>query len=52
MALDAHEKALGAASMDADGEPRARVKVVDREEMVRISREGMAQAAGGDTAEA
>lgn len=41
MALDEHEKALGAASRDADGEPRARVKVVDREEMVRISREGM-----------
>ncbi|WP_246957085.1 FAD-dependent oxidoreductase [Brachybacterium sp. Marseille-Q7125] len=48
MALDAHEKALGAASKDADGEPRARVKVVDREEMVRISREGMAQAAAGE----
>lgn len=41
MALDAHEKALGAAAVDADGEPRARIKVVDREEMVRISREGM-----------
>ncbi|PZP14646.1 MAG: pyridine nucleotide-disulfide oxidoreductase [Brachybacterium faecium] len=41
MALDAHEKALGAAAVDADGEPRARIKVVDREEMVRIAREGM-----------
>ncbi|MBB5832329.1 FAD-dependent oxidoreductase [Brachybacterium aquaticum] len=41
MALDAHEKALGAAAVDADGEPRARIKVVDREEMVRVSREGV-----------
>ena len=40
-ALDAHEKELGAAALDADGEARARVKVVDREEMVRISRESM-----------
>ena len=36
--LDDHEKALGAASKDAAGEPRARVKVVDRDEMVNISR--------------
>ncbi|MCT1997171.1 FAD-dependent oxidoreductase [Brachybacterium muris] len=43
MALDAHEKALGAAAVDADGQPRARIKVVDREEMVRISREGAPQ---------
>ncbi len=43
MALDEHEKALGAAAVDADGEPRARVKVVEREEMVRVSREGMPQ---------
>ena len=41
MALDAHERELGAAALDADGEARARVKVVEREEMVRISREGM-----------
>ena len=41
MALDEHEKSLGAAAVDADGEPRARIKVVDREEMVRVSREGM-----------
>ncbi|MEE1619439.1 FAD-dependent oxidoreductase [Brachybacterium sp. J153] len=40
MALDEHEKALGAAALDADGEPRARIKVVDREEMVRVSRDG------------
>lgn len=36
--LDDHEKALGAASKDAAGEPRARVKVVDRDEMINISR--------------
>ncbi|MDO5750506.1 MAG: FAD-dependent oxidoreductase [Rothia sp. (in: high G+C Gram-positive bacteria)] len=35
--LDEHEKSLGAAALDAAGEPRARVKVVDRDEMVRIS---------------
>ncbi|WP_422116740.1 FAD-dependent oxidoreductase [Brachybacterium sp. UNK5269] len=43
MALDEHEKALGAAAVDADGEPRARIKVVDREEMVRVSRDGAPQ---------
>lgn len=36
--LDEYEQALGAQSQDAAGEPRARVKVVDREEMTRISR--------------
>lgn len=36
--LDEHEKALGAQSQDAAGEPRARVKVVDRDEMIRVSR--------------
>ncbi|MEX3610681.1 FAD-dependent oxidoreductase [Rothia sp. LK2588] len=36
--LDDHEKSLGAASQDASGEPRKRVKVTDRQEMVRISR--------------
>ncbi|MFW0108164.1 FAD-dependent oxidoreductase [Rothia sp. P7181] len=36
--LDEHERALGAAAQDASGEPRARVKVTDREEMIRISR--------------
>ena len=36
--LDDHEKAQGAASKDAAGEPRARVKVVDRDEMINISR--------------
>lgn len=40
-ALDEHEKALGAAAVDADGEPRARVKVVERDEMVSVSRAGM-----------
>ncbi|WP_193104962.1 FAD-dependent oxidoreductase [Brachybacterium sp. FME24] len=41
MALDEHEKALGAAAVDADGEPRARIKVVERDEMVDVSRAGM-----------
>jgi ferredoxin--NADP+ reductase len=27
--------------VSADGEPRARIKVVEREEMVRVSRDGM-----------
>ncbi len=39
-ALDAHEKALGAAAQDAAGNPRQRVKVVERERMVDISRSG------------
>ena len=43
MALDEHERSLGAAAVDADGEPRARIKVVGREEMVRVSREGAPQ---------
>ena len=38
--LDEHEQALGASSHDAEGNPRERVKVVDREEMVRVSRQG------------
>ena len=37
-ALDAHEKSLGEAALDASGQPRKRVKVTDRDEMVRISR--------------
>jgi len=45
MALDAHEKELGARAQDAEGEPRVRVKVVEAEDMVRVSREGMARAA-------
>ncbi len=36
--LDEHEKAMGAAALDAAGLPRQRVKVTDREEMIRISR--------------
>lgn len=39
-ALDEHEVSLGAGRTDADGEPRPRVKVTEREEMVRIAREG------------
>ncbi|ASK66382.1 pyridine nucleotide-disulfide oxidoreductase [Brachybacterium avium] len=42
-ALDEHEKSLGASAVDADGEPRARVKVVEREEMVRVSRDAVNQ---------
>src|SRR5699024_721259 len=42
---DAHEKELGARAQDAEGEPRVRVKVVEAEDMVRVSREGMARAA-------
>src|SRR5699024_8795836 len=42
-ALDEHEKSLGAAAVDADGEPRARIKVVEREEMVRVSRDAVNQ---------
>ena len=52
MSLDAHEKELGAAALDADGEPRARIKVVEAEEMVRVAREGMAAIAAAETAEA
>lgn len=52
MALDAHEKELGAGALDADGEPRVRIKVVETEEMVRVSREGMAAvAAAAEAAE-
>lgn len=40
-ALDQHEQQLGSASQDAEGNPRKRVKVVPREEMVRISRESI-----------
>ena len=42
-ALDEHEKSRGAAALDADGEPRTRIKVVEREEMVRVSRDAMTQ---------
>ena len=45
VALDEHEIERGASETDADGEPRPRIKVVEREEMVRISREGMERAA-------
>ena len=43
MALDEHEKSLGAAAVDADGEPRTRIKVVEREDMVRVSRDAVNQ---------
>ena len=42
-ALDEHEKSLGAAALDADGEPRTRIKVVERDEMVSVSRDAMNQ---------
>jgi ferredoxin--NADP+ reductase len=45
MALENHEIAQGAEHLDAEGNPRERLKVVDREEMVRIAREGQQQAA-------
>ena len=45
MALEEHEVALGQAEKDADGNPRPRIKVVERDEMVRVAREGMAKAA-------
>ncbi|MFC0675135.1 FAD-dependent oxidoreductase [Brachybacterium hainanense] len=43
MGLDAHEVDLGAAEVDAEGAPRPRVKVVDREEMVRVAREAQSR---------
>ena len=39
-ALDEHEKSLGAQATEAGPVARERVKVVDREEMTRISRDG------------
>ena len=47
-ALDEHERSLGAGTTDAEGEPRARVKVVEREEMVRVSRDGMSAASADE----
>ncbi|WP_183376481.1 FAD-dependent oxidoreductase [Helcobacillus massiliensis] len=44
MQLHDHEVALGAAEQDADGNARPSVKVVDRDEMVRVSREKKADA--------
>ena len=38
LALDEYEQSLGQSSHDAEGNPRERVKVVDREEMVSVSR--------------
>ncbi|MCS6711451.1 FAD-dependent oxidoreductase [Brachybacterium sp. EF45031] len=48
MALDEHERGLGAAALDAEGQPRARVKVIEREEMARIEREAVARARTAD----
>jgi ferredoxin--NADP+ reductase len=38
--LDEHEQSLGQEATDAEGNPRKRVKVVPREDMVQISRSG------------
>ncbi len=46
-ALDEHEKSLGAQATEAGPVARERVKVVDREEMTRISREGVLLGAEG-----
>ncbi|MBN6751093.1 pyridine nucleotide-disulfide oxidoreductase, partial [Micrococcus luteus] len=46
-ALDEHEKSLGAQATEAGPVARERVKVVDREEMTRISRESVLLGAGG-----
>jgi ferredoxin--NADP+ reductase len=43
LALDEYEQNLGQSSHDAEGNPRERVKVVEREEMVSVSREGVAE---------
>ncbi|MCD1145289.1 FAD-dependent oxidoreductase [Kocuria sp. LUK] len=43
LALDEHEQALGQSSHDAEGNPRERVKVVERDEMVSVSRDGVQQ---------
>ena len=43
MGLDAHEVDLGAAALDAEGQARPRIKVVEREEMVRVAREAQAR---------
>jgi len=37
--LDEHEQSLGAVSHDAEGNPRERIKVTERQEMVRVSRD-------------
>ncbi|TFI35442.1 pyridine nucleotide-disulfide oxidoreductase, partial [Micrococcus endophyticus] len=47
LALDDHEKALGVQATEAGPVERERVKVVDREEMTRISRESVLLGAGG-----
>ncbi|MFC3481134.1 FAD-dependent oxidoreductase [Kocuria carniphila] len=39
--LDEYEQSLGQSSHDAEGNPRERVKVVDRDEMLSVSRRGV-----------
>ncbi len=48
MSLDAHEVARGAAATDAEGEPRPRIKVVEREDMVEVARAGMKETAASN----
>ena len=43
LTLDEHEQGLGQASQDAQGNPRERVKVVERDEMVAVSRGAVQQ---------
>ncbi|MGP9695448.1 FAD-dependent oxidoreductase [Brachybacterium sp. AOP25-B2-12] len=46
-ALDAHEIEAGSHETDAEGQPRPRIKVVEREDMVRVARDGMFAPAEG-----
>lgn len=41
--LDEYEQSLGQSSHDAEGNPRERVKVVERDEMVAVSRGAVQQ---------
>ena len=43
LALDEYEQSLGQSSHDAEGNPRDRVKVVERDEMISVSRNGSGQ---------
>ena len=43
LVLDEYEQSLGQSSHDAEGNPRERVKVVERDEMISVSREGVAK---------
>jgi len=43
LALDEYEQSLGQSSHDAEGNPRERVKVVERDEMISVSRGAVQQ---------